>query len=182
METKKNEVTNEVTKEAENEVKSTKLIKLTLKSYSKSLGAQKANLSFKEVYDCVNSEGKDIKKSSAFVFDSGVVAGLANHTEYAAYYKRLNELQKQLLLFSSTITLETVNYNIGTIKFIDYQGIEREITAKNCGTSVRIVDVELLPKKLVKFEEDAEAYLKKQEEQQLQLESEMLLGIKKREE
>lgn len=173
METKKEELS---------EIKKSTLIKLEFRSYSKKLGANKANVSFKSGFDAINADGEKIVSYNAFVFDSQFSTALNLITPYFAYFKTLTDLRKNLYLFGSVITLELVNYGKGTTEFEDYQGTKRKIVAENCGTSVRLVGIELGKKKLEEFELKAAEYMKKQEELQAQLESEMLLGIRKREE
>ena len=177
----KNEVTNEVKNET-NEVKTSKIVELEFRSYSKKLGENKCNISFKSGFDAINADGENIVKYSAFIFDSQISTALSLVTPYFVYFKTLNDKRKNLYLFGSKIQIEIVNYCKGVTEFLDYQGAKRKITAENTGTSVRLIGIQLTKDKLKEFESKAEEYLNKQESEFSKLESEMLLGIKKREE
>ena len=177
----KNEVTNEVKNET-NEVKTSKVVELEFRSYSKKLGENKCNISFKTGFNAINADGENIFKYSAFIFDSQISTALSLVTPYFVYFKTLNDSRKNLYLFGSKIQIEIVNYCKGVTEFLDYQGTKRKITAENTGTSVRLIGIQLTKDKLKEFESKAEEYLNKQENEFSKLESEMLLGIKKREE
>ena len=176
----KNE-TNEVKNET-NEVKTSKVIELEFRSYSKKLGENKCNISFKTGFDAINADGENIIKYNAFIFDSQISTALSLVTPYFVYFKTLNDLRKNLYLFGSKIQIEIVNYCKGVTEFLDYQGTKRKINAENTGTSIRLIGIQLTKDKLKEFESKAEEYLNKQENEFSKLESEMLLGIKKREE
>ena len=173
--------------EEKKELVKSSVINVTIKSYSKQVGKNKCNLSLFENIDKINENGETVQSNNVYLFDSQINNALSNLTPYAMYFKNLNSIKKHLLLWKVKAKLEIINYpalkDDEIFQFEDSNGVVRTIEkADNCGTSIRLISIDLDKEKIKELEKECNEYLEKQSNMSAELETQMLLGLKKREE